>query len=82
MQQSIVVPMKINHQLGDEVPVVLENGVVVGRVTHVRAVYILDGIEHTEVQVEVRDDAAVIAMKAYAEIPRPRLHMFFPRVPE
>jgi hypothetical protein len=80
MQTNFVIAMEINFHPGDEVPVFF-HGQVVGRVLKVRAAYILDDQEHTEVTVEIIDDVMVQAMQQHLETQGPTLQIFFPRRP-
>lgn len=72
--------MEINFHPGDEIPVVWGNQIV-GRVTKVRAAYILDNQEHTEITAEVLDEVMINAMQEYVQTQRPVLSIFFPRRP-
>lgn len=81
IQLQVTVPMSINHHPGDQIPVTAGEHQVVGRVIEVRAVYILDGIEHTQVTVEVEDAVIATAITFHTETGLPPFSIFFPRTP-
>jgi hypothetical protein len=80
IQLQVTVGMSINHHPGDQIPVLFKDEVI-GRVLEVRAVYVLDGIEYTQVTVEVEDHVVGKATAVYGETLQPPFGIFFPRTP-
>lgn len=80
MQLQVTVGMEINFHPGDQIPV-LYCGEVVGKVEEVRATYVLDGQEYTQVTVEVMDDAVRIALSEHIDTQQPVFSIYFPRTP-
>lgn len=78
MRQEVTVPMTINHRSQDKIPVKVGD-TVVGWVLEVRITYILDGQEHTQVVMDIEDDALAWGISAHMETQRPIFSVFFPR---
>lgn len=81
MQLQVTIGMEINFHPGDQIPVVDAEKRVIGHVVEVRAVYVLDGQEHTQVTVEVEDSEVQRGIALYTETQRPVFGIFFPRTP-
>jgi len=80
IELQVTVGMQINHHPGDQIPVLFRNEVI-GRVLEVRAVYILDGIEYTQVTVEVEESIMNEAISQHTQTMQPVFGIFFPRTP-
>jgi hypothetical protein len=75
---KVTFTMEVNWDPDDKIPVVMGDRVV-GMVTNVEAMYVLDNVTHYEITVLVENAAVKAAAMGAALDPIPPLRMFFPR---